>query len=254
MTDPVPVSIQGKEVSGDISITSNTGSVSIKSGASVGGTTNLSDIYANHVHTGVNAPEFPTIDTDAYKAYATNTYAGGNSLNNCVIPPNTNPHFTGGVTITGVLYVQTPNRVTFGGNVSIQGVIVVQNNPTGDITTNQLNFNGNVSATGVDTLPDTYGNLRKLTGSFILAPDFAVSLTGNFGTVNGSIVASQTSMTGNATGTVMGSVINMDNNLMTVSGSSEIIIASTGTTNYPAGVYFSSRYAPLPDTYDEVQP
>jgi hypothetical protein len=52
----------------------------------------------------------------------------------------------------------------------------------------------------------------------------------------------------------MGSIVNLTNNPLTLNGSSEIIIASTGTTDYPAGVFFSSRYAALPDTYEEVKP
>jgi hypothetical protein len=61
-------------------------------------------------------------------------------------------------------------------------------------------------------------------------------------------------MTGNATGTVQGSVIVVNETPMTVNGSADIIIASTGTSNYPAGVSFGSYYSPLPDTYTEVVP
>jgi len=254
MSDPTPVVIKGKEVSGDISVVNPNANVSIQNGASVGGTTNLQEIYASHVHKGVQEPEFPTVDTSAFAAYATSVYTGGNTLVNCRIPANTNPTFAGNATIRGVLYVETPNRITFRGNVDIQGVIVVQNSPTGTIDSNVLDFSGSVSARGVETLPESYGNLRKMTGSFILAPKFHVKFSGDFGTVNGSMLADKFSMTGNATGTVMGSVINLADNAMTVSGSSEIIIASTGTTNYPAGVFFSSNFAPLSDTYEEVQP
>ena len=35
-------------------------------------------------------------------------------------------------------------------------------------------------------------------------------------------------------------------------GSSDIVIAATGTTNYPAGVTFGVKYVPLPDTYVEM--
>jgi hypothetical protein len=61
-------------------------------------------------------------------------------------------------------------------------------------------------------------------------------------------------MSGNAGGTVMGSVITLTDTPLSLNGSSEIVIASTGTTEYPAGVFFSSRYAALPDTYEEVKP
>lgn len=259
LTDPTPVQIAGKEVSGDISITNPNGNVTF-SGASIGGSTDAGDIIANHIHKGVPEPEFPTIDTDMFLPFVTNAdgtrnyYVSGKNLNNMVIRANTNPKFIGGANITGVVYVEAPNNIEFRGNCVIQGLIVVQNNAPGTLASNVLNFSGNVTAAGVNTLPESYGALRQLTGSFLLAPKFQVMFSGNFGTVNGSIISDKVSMTGNAQGTVMGSVINMADQTMTVNGSAEIIIASTGTTDYPAGVFFSSRYVPLPDTYEEVQP
>lgn len=255
MTDPTPVIIKGKEVSGDISVSNPNASVLV-AGASVGGTTNTQEIYAKHVHIGVDPPEFPTVDTAAFQAYVSNApYVAGRSLYvNQRIPAGTNPTFTGGVTIQGVLEIEYPNIVKFAGNATIQGTIIVKNGAPTDVVNNSITFTGDVSASGVETLPSGFGGLRSLTGSFLLAPGFSTTFKGNFHTVDGSIMASKIAMTGNAGGTVNGTVINLDNYEMDVSGSSEIIIASTGTTNYPAGVFFSSNYAPLPDTYEEVQP
>ena len=258
-TDPIPVTIKGKEVSGDISVT-NPNATIVVNGASVGGTTDPAEIFGKHVHKGVDEPEFPTIDVTSFMPYVTNTYntAGNNNnhvtLVNCRIPANTNPTFAGGCTIQGVLYVETPNVVTFRGNADIQGVIITPNSPSGTLATNRLDFSGSVSASGVESLPPEFGDLRKLTGSFVLAPGFEVDFSGNFGTVNGSIIGSRITMTGSAEGTIMGSIINLDNTEMDVTGSSEVVIASTGTSDYPAGVFFSSTYAPLPDTYEEVKP
>ena len=250
MVDATPVIIGGKQVSGDISITNPAGNISY-SGANIGGSTDPAQIQ-NHLHKGVQTPDFPDIDVSAYTAYATNKYVGGKTLDNVYIPPNTNPKFSGNTTITGVLYVQAPNVVDFGGNVTIQGVIVVDTTAATDLVKNQLNFTGNVSASGVETLPASYGNLRTLTGAFILAPNFATSFTGSFGTVAGSIIAGNVNFSGNAGGTVKGSIINMTNNPLSVNGSSDIIIASTGTSNYPTGVTFGLKYTPLPDTYVEL--
>ena len=260
MTDPLPVEVNGKEVSGDVSIVNESANVAFASGTSIGGTTNTADIWANHIHKGVEMPDFPMVNSDIFKPYAMkadgtpNYYTTGTTLTNMVIKAGTNPKFTGGATINGVLYVETPNRIEFSGNTVINGVIVVQNNPTGNPMMNVLDFRGSVTAKGVETLPESYGDLRKLTGSFVLAPSFHVAMSGNFGTINGSIIASKVSMTGNAGGTVMGSVIGLDDTQMSVNGSAEITIASTGTTNYPAGVYFKLKYVPLMDTYEEVLP
>ncbi|HEV8605966.1 MAG TPA: hypothetical protein VGQ99_11395 [Tepidisphaeraceae bacterium] len=249
-----PVSINGKEVSGDISIVNPTGTVTFGGGASIGGSTDPVDIMTNHIHKGISAPEFPAIDTDAFKAYATNPYVGGTNLVNVRIPANSNPHFNSGVNIQGVLYIESPNNIVFNGNVNVQGVIVTQNNPIGNLSTNVLTFSGSVSASPVSTLPESFGDLRMLTGSFLLAQGFQANFTGNFGTINGAIIADKIGFTGNAGGTVMGSIVSLTNNPLVVNGTSEIIIASTGTTDYPAGVFFSSRYAALPDTYEEVKP
>src|SRR5205823_5214496 len=109
--------------------------------------------FAQHVHAGIPAPLFPSVDTSGYLPYCTNTWtiSTGKTVVNCVVPPNANPTFNGNVTIQGILYIQTPNKVTFSGNTTIQGCIVVENNPTG--TANTINFSGNVSASTIDTLP-----------------------------------------------------------------------------------------------------
>lgn len=256
MADAIPVAIGGKQVSGDISITNPSGSVSY-SGASIGGTSDPTQI-PNHIHIGVPAPTFPTVDSSVYtNAVTMNTFvAGSKSLSNVVIPPNTNPSFAGNTTVMGVLWIQSPNVVSFNGNLTITGVIVVDNNTTFNAAANQINFGGAVRASGVQNLPNTstYSNLRSLTGAFLMAPGYAVSFKGDFGSVAGSIIASQISMTGNATGTVQGSVIGVDNQPLTLNGSADITIASTGTSNYPAGVSFGSYYTPLPDTYVEIEP
>src|SRR5207244_5726334 len=130
-------------------------------------------------------------------------------------------------------------------------------NSSMDIDANTIDFAGSVSVTGVDSLPTSDptnfpASLRALTGSFLLAPGYTVSFGGGFGTVNGSIVGSKISYAGNADGTVKGSVINMKDSAVSIAGTSDIIIESQGTSNYPAGVFFRSHYAPLPHTYPEV--
>ena len=49
-----------------------------------------------------------------------------------------------------------------------------------------------------------------------------------------------------------GSIINLEDVPMNINGSSQITIASTGTSNYPTGVSFGKKYTPLPDTYREL--
>jgi hypothetical protein len=256
-TDPTPVEIHGKEVSGDISISSTTGAVVYDSNVKIGNTTDAAAIAQYHIHTGVVPPEFPQVDTTQFIAYATNTYSGGNTLTNCVIPANTGTvasplKFSGATTITGVLVIESPNVIEFGGNTTITGCIVVPNGVATDTTHNSISFTGSVDATGVEE--SGVSGLDKLTGSFILAPGFGLNFSGSFGTVNGSIVASRITMSGNAGGIIKGTVINTDDQTLSLNGSADIVIASTGTSNFPSGLYFNSHYGPAADTYQEVRP
>ena len=51
---------------------------------------------------------------------------------------------------------------------------------------------------------------------------------------------------------IKGSVINLRDSALVMSGTSDIVIESQGTGNHPAGVYFGSHYSPLPYTYEEL--
>jgi Tfp pilus assembly protein PilX len=259
-TNPTPVNIQGPLVSGDISVTNPTANVTFAAATSIGGTDDDASIIANHIHKGVAEPEFPVIDTEIFRPYVTNPLTGlpnywiaGSTLQNMVIRANTNPTFAGGATIKGVLWIEAPNVVTFRGNTVIQGVIVGPRAPIGNLSTNVVSFAGGITASGVETLPDTFGDLRKLTGSFLLTPGFAASFTGNFNTIAGTFVADKFTFSGSAQGTIKGTVINMKDNLLSVGGTSEVVIAGNGTNNFPAGVYFTQEYESLPDTYEELR-
>src|ERR1051325_11372494 len=135
-----------KVVSGDISVTNRNANVTAS--GSVGGSTNQNDIQTNHVHKGVDEPEFPTVDTSMFIPYATNLYTPGKgTYSNIRIPPNTNPSFKAGTVLKGVIYIEQPNQVPFSGNTSLQGVIVTNpDKAVGNLTTNTLSFTGSFQA------------------------------------------------------------------------------------------------------------
>jgi Tfp pilus assembly protein PilX len=268
MVSSTPISVTGIAVSGDVSVVNPSASIVVGASTSIGGTTDPTQ-FPQHEHYGVPAPTFPWIDPTPFLNAAnasptpmTAYVPGQTTLTNVIIPPNTNPKFTGGATINGLLLIQTPNVVTFKGNANVNGVIVTDTTGSYDGVNNQIIFGGTVTSTPVSTLnPATFGTLPQLTGSFLLAPNYAISFTGNFGTLNGSIVAGTVNMSGNATGTVDGSLIAMHDSSgsgsassVYVNGSADIIISSTGTTNYPTGMSFGNSYTPLPGTYIEVVP
>lgn len=252
-SDAIPVNIGGKEVSGDVSITNPNGTVRTSHNA-IGGT----------VHKGVDEPEFPTIDADVFLPYVKNTYTGGKNgtTESIRIPAGTNPTFAAGTTLSGVIYVETPNTLTFRGHSTVNGIIVVENNPKGNPNTNVLDFAGNVSVGSVKDLKASdvpslsaaeLSELRKMTGSFILAHGFSAKFTGSFGTVGGSILADQISMTGNAGGQINGSVVGLTPAPLTLNGSSEVRIGEPWPGR-PAGVFFGRNYVPVAATYEEFRP
>ena len=248
-----PVAIGGKIVSGDISVTNPNANIAVS--GSVGGSTDQNDIQTNHIHKGVDEPEFPTVDTSMFIPYATNLYTPGKgSYSNIRIPPNTNPSFNAGTVLKGVIYVQQPNQVTFNGNASIQGVIVTDTDKqAGTLSTNTIKFAGSFSAQGVETLDASYGNLRNLSGSFMLMPNFAVTFTGNFDAeAHGSIVVDQATMTGSSSLKLDGSLVIMKDTPMSMGGNSQLT-AGDNAFGFPAGLKFSNRYYPDPSTYDEVK-
>lgn len=253
--------IGGEGISGDVTYmgTAPTPSISGK----VGGQVDSSTIWANHVHSIEESPEFPTVDTSMFETYVQRDYVAGGVgglYENVRVPPNTNPTFNGGETVRGVLFIERPNSVKFNGNVTIEGTIVVDTGDTagaGSLATNTVEFSGNGGTkTGVESLPlePQFAGLRDLKGSFILAPGFDVKLTGNFGAVNGSIVGDHILVDGSSQLIVKGTLINLGEETLLVKGNGEVVVASTGTTNYPSGLRFGDHYFPVPGSYSEVKP
>jgi len=206
---------------------------------------------------GAAEPEWPQVDISCFKAFATNTYSGGGSgdltLSNICIPPNTNPTFSGNVVILGVLYIQPPNKVTFSGNASIVGVIVADEPTSDNLTANQIKFTGNVSTAGVQNLPAgaAYDGLRDLTGSFLLAPGFSTQFSGNFGTINGCMVASEFKFSGNAGGTVVGGIANLRDSVVQVTGNARLVVDRQDPSEHPAGIVSSTRLVCVAGSYAE---
>lgn len=260
MTSTTPVVAAGT-ISGDISIVNP--NASINATGSVGQVPAGSPQIAQHEHVGVPPPTFPTIDTSPFTAFVdvtnpANAYTGNGTCTNCYIPPGTNPSFSSGQ-INGVMVVLTPNKVSIQGNTVITGVIVGQNGQTFDPNNNTITFAGSVTVNPISSLqPGMTGyvsGLPQLTGSFLLMPAFYVKMTGDMGTVSGSIVGGQIAMTGNShPEAIQGSVIGMQDVPMTLSGHADITVSSTGTTNFPTGMSFGNDYTPLPGTYMEVAP
>jgi hypothetical protein len=156
------------------------------------------------------------------------------------------------VTFRGVVFIQTPNVVTFAGNTDITGIIVGNGDLNDNSGTNQIIFLGTVTSYPVTDLPlePQFGQLRDETGTFLMAPGFAASFGGNFNTLNGAIVANGINFFGDAGGTIDGSVINYSDTPMELSGNNDLFFNRSGTVEVPAGFdteivlyYDSSSYS-----------
>lgn len=257
----VPLNMSGgPSISGDFAYTNTAGRNNYGNGT-IAGMTPSNANFSSHVKLLSKAPDFPVIDTTVFKQSVTtwnNPPSSGSVYTNVKLPPGN--YSLNNATINGILYVMQPNNIRFGGNTTINGMIVVDNTTSGTFATNIINFQGGVtsntmaSITNAGVLAQLTAAEKALTGAFLLAPNFSVTFGGNFRTVNGTIVADQMAFSGNAQGTIQGTIVNMKDSSVTFSGNNTITIASQGTTNYPAGVYFGSHYKPAPDTYAEVHP
>lgn len=243
LSNLLALSITGNSsIAGNVKIVNPLADVCLIGGkAGVGGETGQNAM--KHIEIGVPGAEFPDMAPGVFASYATNVLSSSadlkhsQTLTNIRIPAGMNPKFTAKTTIKGVLFVEAPNVVEFAGGASITGVIVTNGSQTDDSGTNQLNFTGNVDSYPVTSLPQEtqFAGLQSKTGTFIIAPGFAVGFGGNFSTLNGAIAANGVSFSGNAGGTIRGSVINYANRQMTLSGNSDLLFNRSGLDQVPAG-------------------
>jgi hypothetical protein len=247
-----PVTI-GATVAGDLYLTNPKGNVSLSNSASVGGTSGP-DKYT-HIRKGVDEPQFPVVDSSPFLPYATNLYKPGLSVyTNTLIPANTNPNFSGDITINGVMYVKYPNRLKFVSKVTINGLIIVENGAKPS-SNNTIDFGGGMDAFGMDALPDTAEfpeSMKKLKGSVLLAPGFAVTMRGGAGTIGGTMLAESFDLGGGAGGVVHGNLIGVGLGGFTLGGQASL--QRTRSEELPAGLIVDFTFQPKINTYTEVRP
>jgi hypothetical protein len=224
-------------IAGEVHIGNPLATADLQGGqASVGGET-VPEAY-DHITPGYGDVEFPVPNPDYFEHYVVddiNYPSGETTFVNVRIPPNTNPSFGGGVTMNGVLFIETPNLVTFTGHVNITGIIVGDGDVTDDSGTNRIDFLGTVDSNPVTDLPAGFGELRDETGTFLMAPGFSLSFGGDFATINGAIAANGITFSGNAGGTIEGSVLNYSNTKMELSGNNDLFFNRWADMQIPAG-------------------
>ena len=260
MASSIGLEMTGKSsVAGEVSIVNSSASADIGNASSIAGDKG-SDAY-DHVTIGADEADFPNPNPEIFESYIENTFVPGTTptsntiLQNILIPANSDPTFSGNIVLLGLMYIEAPNVVTFSGNASITGLIVANGDVDNPSEDNKLKFTGNVSSKAVSKLDEnneSFDGLRDESGTFILAPGFSASFTGNFDTVNGVIAASGISFSGNAGGIINGSVVNYSDDPMTLNGNSDLVFNRSGIEATPSGFGPSKKLEFLPSTYEEV--
>ncbi|HUS92940.1 MAG TPA: pilus assembly PilX N-terminal domain-containing protein [Phycisphaerae bacterium] len=262
--EPVAIEAGGHAtVDGDLYITGDSVSAIVLTGGglSIGGASDIDEIFDHHVHMGTTDPQFPPTDTSAFAALATNVIdgntdlSGTTSFSNIRIKAGTDPVFSSNTVLSGVVYVEAPNKVQFSGQVTIKGVLATQDgsgHPLGDC---QLTFTGNVSAPGVSALSDApeYTEVKKLTGTVVLAPGFATSFKGSSNGFNGVVAADQVSFLGSSgiLGEVTGTIVGLKNKDMILSGNASIRIRGSSDSTPPTGFIQPWGLDLVPGSYTE---
>jgi len=259
---PVAISLGGNAVvDGDVSSTGTGTSVVITGSPTIAGSQDPV-VMAQHIHFGVNPPVFPEIDTTVFRDLdiprtvidkSTNTGTPGMVFDNPLIKAGTNPTFSSDVVLNGVVYVEAPNIVTFTAKVTLNGMVATEQSDQ-PIESCKLSFTGQLVANGISSLPDLpqYEEAKALDGTFIVAPSFDVSFTGQFTAINGTIAADKLSFSGEASGTVEGSVIGLQDTSMYVGGEINIIIDRSGEGCPPPGFSLPLSLDVVPRSYREV--
>lgn len=213
----------------------------------------------NHVHIGVDSPEFPVPDTGRFEQYAigdtvdsSTDVSGGITLVNARIKGGTNPVFDGSVTIQGILFIESPNKVTFTRNVALQGLIVADgdvHNP--DPGSNSIDILGNFAS---QPYPDgmEFDAIRQEEGSSIIAPGFFTTFAGNFSTLEGVVAVSGAHFAGNMNAQIKGTIINYSNSSTVVEGNASMNFDRVDSVKIPAGFDLYRELDYEPSSYSET--
>ena len=242
-------------VTGDLFASDPNAEIKVAPNTSIGGETNIDVHNSPHIHIGVDDIELPEPNVSMFEPFATNIMNDhsppkGTYTNICILA-GTNPSFSADTVLQGTIFVEQPNKVTFSGKVTIQGVIVTED-ARDSTDTNSIKFSGQVVAQGVDTLPDEpqFEGLKEIPGVFLLAPGFDVGFSGQFGIVTGGMMADSITLSGQAGGTIKGPAICYDGDL-NMGGLANLTIDQSGSRELPPCFSRSPALIPLPETYVE---
>jgi Tfp pilus assembly protein PilX len=241
------LSITGNShIAGHVKIVNPLAYIDLQGGkAGIGGVTGDEAAQEPYTTIGVAPADFPVMSPSQFAGLVTLTELDPSTdttadatLENIIIPANMNPTFSGHATLKGLVWVETPNVVTFTGGADVTAIIIGNGDPEDDSATNRLDFKGNVDGEDIASLPadeTQFDGLRDSAGTFIMAPGFHVSFGGSFDALCGAIAANGIEFYGNAGGQIQGSIVNYSDNAMMLSGNSDLYFNRSGIDEVPAG-------------------
>jgi hypothetical protein len=151
-----------------------------------------------------------------------------------------------------VLLIETPNVVNFEGKAVVSGIIIGDGSIDAESADNSITFSGQVVGNDVTILSgEEFEGIKKETGTFILAPGFSLEFSGQANHMSGVIAANGITFSGEAGGTVNGSIINYSENPMTISGQSELLFNRSGIEADPTGFVSDQTLEFNASTYSE---
>lgn len=258
LTNPIAMlSIGNLNFDGNVNIGNAAANVDFQAAVQIAGDFGQAAID-NHISIGMDSPEFPVPDTDRFRTYATGPIINGSTdlskgmtLTNATIAAGTNPVFQQSVVINGILFIESPNRVTFTRNVALNGLIAADgdvNNP--DPAINRIDFQGNF-ASGPYPSDPMFDVMREEEGTSILAPGFFTSFSGNFSALEGVVAVSGAHFSGNVNAQIKGSIINYSNSPTVIEGNATMNFDRAGSTKIPAGFDLYRELDYVPTSYAE---
>ncbi len=243
---------------GDITIGNPSANVDFVGDVNIAGDVGQTAID-KHVTFGADSPEFPAPDTDRFLQYTTGQtvdsstdLSSGITLTNATIAAGTDPVFKGNATIEGVLYIESPNVVTFEKNVELYGLIVGDGDLNNvDTTANQIDIMGNFSSqvypSGLE-----FDAIRQEKGTSIVAPGFGTTFGGNFSAIEGVVAVSGAQFTGNMSATIKGTIINYGDAATFIDGNATMDFDRASSVKIPAGFDLYRELEYEPSLYCEV--
>lgn len=238
------LSITGNsQIAGDVKIVNPLATVDLQGGqAKIGGESGQ-DAIDNHVKFGVPPTEFPQPNPSCFESYITNIMDPNTDTStdltivNTRIPAHTNLTFSGHATLKGVIFIESPNIVTFAGTTDLTAIIVGDGDWTDNSATNHISFLGDVTSTPVSELPcdEQFDGLREDAGTFIMAPGFYITVASSFTALSGAIAGNGIEFNSSAGSVINGSILNYSNDEMILSGNNDLYFNRSGLDEVPAG-------------------